>query len=97
MAEHDIMTMRGQTAIHADFARDRFKDVLGKSFTLKSGHGRDYLLHRKIMKETYELALEECPQAADTIAVLLWHAVLTHNRLEFLAKADDDLAKATGQ
>lgn len=78
--------MADQTKKHAELARERFKSVLGDSFTLKSGNGRDYLLHRKILKETYELALKECPQAADTIAVLLWQEVVTHNRLEFLAK-----------
>lgn len=35
--------------------------------------GRDSLLHKQVLAETLELADKECPQAADTIRVLLWN------------------------
>ncbi len=59
-----------------EFCAERAREFMPESGKLVSGKGRDTLLHRKTIAETLELAEKDCPQAADTIRVLLWQQSL---------------------
>jgi hypothetical protein len=55
-----------------EFCTERAREVMPKGGKLVCGKGRDTLLHRESIAETLQMAEKDCPQAADTIRVLLW-------------------------
>jgi len=59
-----------------DWSRDRCKRFWTKGAKFLSGKGRDTLLHPTTIGETIALAERDCPQAADTIRVLMWQHTL---------------------
>lgn len=74
--DHATNTIEGQIAAREEMNRERFDYVLGASPKMLSGKGKNYLLNYKGLKESYDLAREQCPMAADAILALIWDAHL---------------------
>ena len=70
------MTPQGFLRERYDWSRDRCKRFWTKGAKFLSGKGRDTLLHPDVIAETLALAEKDCPQAADTIRVLMWQHTL---------------------
>ena len=79
-----VTTMKHQIGHRAKNANERFDYVVSKNPKLMSGKGKYYHLNWVGMKEAYEKAKTECPEAADTILMLLWDICINYNTLQFL-------------